>query len=77
MTVRERVRGLVVKWRRWRLLRAYMRVAHQRRVGDGRSSVRGGFVNHLIALESMERDGLIEIHDIDGARVYEWRWPDQ
>ncbi|WP_175416444.1 hypothetical protein [Natrinema versiforme] len=49
-----------------------MRVAHERR-GNGRTSVRGGFVNHLIALDQLQQDGLLTIEDGD----VEWQWPDE
>lgn len=62
-----------IKWRRWRLLRAYMRVAHQRRTGDGRTSVRGGFINHMIAIEQLEKDGLIRLTNTGDV---EWLWPE-
>lgn len=74
MTVRGSITRAVTRWRRWRLLRSYMDTAHHRRVGEGRSSVRGGFVNYLIALDQLESDGLITI-DEDGDVT--WLWPDQ
>lgn len=60
------------RWRRCRLLRAYMLVVHRRRVGEGGTSVRGGFVNHLIAIDQLERDGLVTF---DGDGSVEWQWP--
>lgn len=62
-----------VRSRRWRLLRAYMRVAHQRRTGNERTSVRGGFINHMIAIEQLEQDGLIRLTNTGEV---EWLWPD-
>lgn len=69
-----RVRAARVRWNRWRLVRAYMRVAHRRRVGDGRTSVRGGVVNHMIALDQLERDDLIELN---GDGDVNWKWPNE
>ncbi len=50
-----------------------MRVAHQRRTGDGRTSVRGGFINHMIAIEQLEKDGLIRLTNTGDV---EWLWPE-
>jgi len=67
----DRVDDKRMLWRRWRVLRAHMTLAHERREEAGGRSVRGGFVNHMIELEQLEDDGLI---DEDGRVV--WLWSD-
>lgn len=51
-----------------------MRVAHRRRIGNGRTSVPGGFVNHMIALDQLQQDDLIELN---GDGDVHWKWLDK
>lgn len=59
-------RRLVIRWKRWRLLRAYSRVFSVR---TGKSV---GFAPIMAAYEAAERDGVLELGE-DGE--VGWSWP--
>jgi hypothetical protein len=63
---RERVRGLVVRYRRWRLLRAYARVF------EARTGKRTGFTPLIAAYQRAEDDGVLELTEDGNVR---WKWP--
>ena len=71
--VTRRVNRVRVACRRWRLVRAYMRVAHHWRLGEGGRSVRFGIVNQAIAREQLQKKVLIDIEDGE----VQWNWPEQ
>lgn len=64
--MREQLRKLRTRWRRWRLLRAYSRVFSVR---TGKSV---GFTPLMAAYERAERDGVLSL---DGGEVV-WYWPE-
>ncbi|PGF13808.1 hypothetical protein CP556_25100 [Natrinema sp. CBA1119] len=64
--IRTRFHRLRVRWRRWRLFRAYSKVA---KIRTGCVS----FIPIMCALEAMERDGHLELDDGD----VEWHWPEE
>jgi len=63
--LRERFQRLRVRWRRWRLLRAYSRVFSVR---TGKSV---GFTPLMAAYERAERDDVLSLDD--GEVI--WHWP--
>ena len=63
----QHINHLRKRWRRWKLVRAYQRVAAIR----ADTSVRYGFVTYLIALSELENDGLLTVED----GGIEWHWP--
>ena len=65
--IRSFVEDLVVRYRRWRLLRAYSRV-FKRRTGK-----HVGFTPIMAAWNYAERDGVLTRHE-DGE--VEWHWPE-
>jgi len=64
--MRERLRKLRARWRRWRLLRAYSRVF------EVRTGKTVGFTPLMAAYERAERDGVLSLEDGDVV----WHWPD-
>ena len=64
--MREQLRNLRTRWRRWRLLRAYSRVFSVR---TGKSV---GFTPLMAAYERAERDDVLTLDDGDVV----WHWPD-
>jgi hypothetical protein len=64
--LRDRLRRLRVRWRRWRLFRAYSAVV-KRRTGCV------SFVPYIGALSRMEDDGLLEVEDGEAT----WYWPEE
>lgn len=66
MPIRDRLHRLHVRWRRWRLLRAYARVF------EIRHGKRVGFTPIMAAYDSAERDGLLSIEDGEVT----WHWPE-
>lgn len=65
--MRDRLRKLRTRWRRWRLLRAYSRVFEVR---TGKSV---GFSPLMAAYERAERDGVLSLEDGDVV----WHWPEE
>jgi len=66
VTLRDRLKELRTRWRRWRLLRMYARVFEAR---TGKSV---GFTPLMAAYERAERDGVLEL--VDGE--VRWNWPE-
>lgn len=66
--IRSFLDDIIVRYRRWRLIRAYSRV-FKRRTGK---SV--GFTPIMAAWDYAERDGVLTRHE-DGK--IEWHWPDE
>lgn len=64
--MREQLRKLRTRWRRWRLLRAYSRVF------TAKTGKRVGFTPLMTAYERAERDGVLSLDD--GEVV--WHWPE-
>lgn len=64
--MRDRLRKLRTRWRRWRLLRAYSRVF------EVRAGKTVGFTPLMAAYERAERDGVLSLEDGDVV----WHWPD-
>ena len=65
--MREQLRKLRTRWRRWRLLRAYSRVFSVR---TGKSV---GFTPLMAAYERAQEDGVLHLQD--GEVV--WHWPNE
>lgn len=65
--LRESFRRLRVRWRRWRLLRAYSQVFKVR------TGKRVGFTPLMAAYERGEEDGVLELQD--GEVI--WHWPEE
>lgn len=63
--MRGRLRRLRVRWRRWRLLKAYADVFRARTGKDV------GFTPLMAAYERAERDGVLSLEDGDVV----WHWP--
>lgn len=66
MNVRERLDAVRVRWRRWRLLRAYSKVF------EAKTGKRAGFTPIMAAYERAERDGVLSL---DGGDIV-WHWPE-
>jgi hypothetical protein len=62
----DRLQKLRIRWRRWRLLRAYSRV-FTAKTGKG-----VGFTPLMAALSKAERDDVLEL--VDGEVI--WHWPE-
>lgn len=66
MSVLSCVRVIRIRWRRWRLLRAYSRV-FRIRTGKG-----AGFTPLMAAWQAAERDGHLTVEDGE----VNWHWPE-
>jgi hypothetical protein len=67
VSLRERLDAVRVRWRRWRLLRAYSKVFEAK---TGKSV---GFTPLMAAYARAEEDGVLELED--GEAV--WHWPNE
>jgi hypothetical protein len=64
--IRELIQNLRIRWRRWRLLRAYSRVF------TAKTGKRVGFSPLMAAYERAEQDGVLSLDDGDVI----WHWPE-